>query len=66
MVPDSPEAGSPTPSCAHTADESAAQFVSGRDTSSTHNTVPVRTALLDPDDVKVLCKFRICRQEEIV
>lgn len=28
--------------------------------------VPVRTALLDPNNVKILCNFTICRQEEII
>lgn len=27
---------------------------------------PVRTALLDPNNVKVLCKFRVCWKEEVV
>lgn len=28
--------------------------------------VPVRTALLDPNNVKILCNFTICWQKEII
>lgn len=32
----------------------------------TKHGAPVRAALLDPDNVKVLCKFRVCWKEEVV
>lgn len=32
----------------------------------TEHGAPVRTALLDPNNVKVLCKFRVCWKEKVV
>lgn len=74
-VPESPADGSPTPSCTHihsnviaspliTHDDS--HFTWYGNTDQTKYDAPVRTAFLDPNNIKVLCKFRVCWKEEIV
>lgn len=74
-VPESPADGSPTPSCTHIhSNVIASPLITHNDSHFTwygnqeqrKHDAPVRTAFLDPNNIKVLCKFRVRRKEEII